>query len=303
MKFVGQLINERGIRIRTQKIVDRLLMRPRSSKSHNRVGQNREVRTAGHTIHRIGRIGIIVREMRDDRGGEVSARGKADDADPVRPDAELRGVIAHVSNGSLGVEERGWIAVARSKPIFHHEAGHAEGIQPSRDVVAFVRRLQHAVRASRTNHHARIARVPSCRKENRNRGRIRIPSPQAPGRIAGPQPYHGRGGNATSNQVNAKQCGGGGEDDDCNYKEGSSEDCHSRSAGPSPPHSRTEDPELRDYQWYRTLRQSRIFLHESGVFGPFGNLFGVSFSPAWVASSFTPHRSPFFVAPASRRLF
>ena len=55
VQLIRELLDERGIRVRPEQILDRFLMSPRCLKGNNRIGENREIRTAGNPVYRVRR--------------------------------------------------------------------------------------------------------------------------------------------------------------------------------------------------------------------------------------------------------
>ena len=67
----------------------------------------------------------------------MAAGRKSHDADAVRIDRVFAGMRAHVADGSLGIEQRDGIVVARAVAVGQHKGRHSTVIEPLGDQSAF----------------------------------------------------------------------------------------------------------------------------------------------------------------------
>ena len=89
---------------------------------------------------------------------EVTARGKSDDAHAVGADSPFRSVRPHRSQRALGIQKRN-VRAPLGQAIFQHDAGDAMFVQPFGNAMAFAILHQHAISASRADHHCRSVRL------------------------------------------------------------------------------------------------------------------------------------------------
>src|SRR5258706_6173964 len=96
-----------------------------------------------------GEIGSrAVIEMRGSGGGEVAAGGETHDADTVGCDVDACGAFADHANRLLRVIEHGGMVVARAESILEHERGHAEAVEPLRELRTFLVDRERAIAAA-----------------------------------------------------------------------------------------------------------------------------------------------------------
>src|SRR4051794_25119383 len=95
----------------------------------DRITKDDDVRAGALAFDNIDGVGIASIEMSHHRGREVSAGGRADDADVFGIDFPFTCASAHEANRARGVLKRSRVAVAiASETILEHEAGYAAAI-------------------------------------------------------------------------------------------------------------------------------------------------------------------------------
>ena len=101
----------------------------------------------------------------------MPARREAHDPDAVRQQAILGRLGAHRADGPLRVAEFHRMVIFRPQPVLQHEGRHPQGIQPPRDLVAFLIHGKTLVAAAGTHDHGRTGSAPR-RHHVRRQGRL-----------------------------------------------------------------------------------------------------------------------------------
>ena len=78
----------------------------------------------------------------------MASRRKTPYPEPTWIDPKLSGMQPDVAQGAMCVPHLNRVAVARPETVLQHERRHAEGIQPARDLLAFVIDCEMAVSAT-----------------------------------------------------------------------------------------------------------------------------------------------------------
>src|SRR5688572_1048200 len=109
--FVGEEFDEFCGGFLAEKIVLRALMGVRPH-ADDGVAEDAQIGPAALAVDRIRGVGLTGIEVGDGGGGEVSAGGRADDADAFWVELPFASTGANQSDGTLGVLKHTWVAVA-----------------------------------------------------------------------------------------------------------------------------------------------------------------------------------------------
>jgi len=154
--FRRKALHQLRVRLIAEEISERATMDKRRCKRDDGVSEHQEIRPAAVPFNRIARIRAALIEMRTCGGGKVPARGKAPNAKVVGRDTVLLGMQSNKAQRALCILERRWVMISRSQPVLQDKCGHAEGIQPAGNLIAFMIHSQMGVAAAGTNHNTGV---------------------------------------------------------------------------------------------------------------------------------------------------
>lgn len=186
LKFGGGFFDQRGWRIGAKKKVFRTLVRKFAHRD-DWITKDGEVRARTLALDDICRVRISGFKTGHDHGREVSASGRADDANAMWVDFPFAGARAHEADGAQTVLHFDGIAVTiGAETIFEDETGDALACQPKGVTFSFVGR-EPGVAAAGTNDHGSAICFFSSGQERGERGDVFIFGAEGAGRFAGPE--------------------------------------------------------------------------------------------------------------------
>lgn len=159
LQLAGDIFRQSTFRMWPQKIILGALVGVLSRHVNDRIAKNAQIRTRTLLVDGVTCLRIAVVKMREEHGRQVTAGGRAHDADAMRVNVPLGGIGTDHSHGTRDVLKLHRIVIiARAQAGLEYEARDAVLVQPKRIIIAFMRR-EMRVTAAGANQHGRTGSI------------------------------------------------------------------------------------------------------------------------------------------------